>query len=149
MKLRMCLLLVALAWCAPAFSIDEDGLAKLLEDARVEMKMPGLRAAVRMPDGDIVRAAVGLADKEADTPLNDTIGMPGGSTGKTFVAALTMLLVEDGTPITQHAEATLNWLINVRRSFISIILHRATMIPQIGHRRFLVGRFDSAASTTR
>lgn len=43
------------------------------------------------------RAAVGLADKEANIPLNDTIGMPGGSTGKLFAAALTMLLVEDGT----------------------------------------------------
>lgn len=61
------------------------------------MKMPGLRAAVRLEDGRIVRAAVGLADKEANIPLDNTIGMPGGSTGKTFVAALTLLLVEDGT----------------------------------------------------
>lgn len=91
------LLFAALAWCAPTWGIDEQSLATLLEEARVEMKMPGLRAAVRLSDGRTVRAAVGLADKEADLVLNDTIGMPGGSTGKTFVAALTMLLVEDGT----------------------------------------------------
>lgn len=76
--------------------IDEAALAALLEDARAEMKMPGLRAAVRFPDGRVVRAAVGLGDVEANIALDDTIGMPGGSTGKTFVAALTMLLVEDG-----------------------------------------------------
>jgi len=91
------LLLALLAWSPAAFGIDEQSLATLLEEARQEMKMPGLRAAVRLSDGRIVRAAVGLGDKEAEIPLNDTIGMPGGSTGKSFVAALTMLLVEDGT----------------------------------------------------
>ncbi len=86
-----------IAWYPNAFGIDQAALTTLLEDARSEMKMPGVRAAVRLADGRIVRAAVGLADVEANIPLNDTIGMPGGSTGKTFVAALTMLLVEDGT----------------------------------------------------
>lgn len=71
-------------------------LAALLENTRVEMKMPGLRAAVRLSDGRIVRAAAGLADKEAGTLLDNTIGIPGGSTGKTFAAALTMLLTEQG-----------------------------------------------------
>lgn len=71
-------------------------LTAVLEQTRTELKMPGLRAAVRFPDGRIVRAAVGLADREANIPLDHAVGMPGGSTGKTFVAALTMLLVEDG-----------------------------------------------------
>lgn len=71
-------------------------LKETLEQAREEMKMPGLRAAVRLPDGEIVKSAVGLADKEANIPLDNTVAMPGGSTGKTFVASLTMLLVEDG-----------------------------------------------------
>lgn len=79
-----------------AATLDEERLAGLLEGTREEMKMPGLRAAVRLPDGHIVRAATGLADKEAGTPLDSEVAMPGGSTGKTFVAALTMLLVEDG-----------------------------------------------------
>ena len=78
-------------------TIDPAALTDLLEAARAEKKMPGLRAAVRFPDGRIVRDSVGLGDVEAKIPLDDTIGMPGGSTGKTFVAALTMLLVEDGT----------------------------------------------------
>ena len=89
--------IAVLAWCPTAYGIDQAALTAVLEDARTEMKMPGLRAAVRLADGRVVRAAVGLADVEAGIPLNHTVGMPGGSTGKTFVAALAMLLVEDGT----------------------------------------------------
>ena len=85
-----------LACCPPVLALDPATLAALLEDARAEMEMPGLRAAVRFPDGRIVRASVGLADVEEAISLDDTVRMPGGSTGKTFVAALTMLLVEDG-----------------------------------------------------
>ena len=96
-------MLVFAAWCSLAGAQDEtrglskQELAALLEESRAEKRIPGLRAAIRYPDGRIVRAAVGLGDREAGTPLDDTVGMPGGSTGKTFVAALTMLLVEDGT----------------------------------------------------
>lgn len=95
--------LVAAALAAPApalaragSALDRAALTAILEETRAEMKMPGLRAAVRFRDGRIVRAAVGLADREARIPLDDSVRMPGGSTGKTFVAALTMLLVEDG-----------------------------------------------------
>jgi len=91
-----CVALVALACCQPAFGLEEGTLAELLESARDEMRLPGVRAAVRFPDGRIVRAAVGLADKKAGKPLDNEVGMPGGSTGKPFVAALVMLLVEDG-----------------------------------------------------
>ena len=84
-----------IVWCSPAFGLDTAELEELLEDVRIESRMPGLRAAVRFPDGQIVTASVGLADRETENPLDDRVGMPGGSTGKTFVAALTMLLVED------------------------------------------------------
>lgn len=91
-----CVAITALACCHPAFGLDEASLAEFLESERAEMRMPGLRAAVRFPDGSIVRAAVGLADKKAGKPLDNEIGMPGGSTGMPFVAALVMLLVDDG-----------------------------------------------------
>ncbi len=93
-----CAMLFALvAWCLPVFAVDEADLSALLEEARAEAKMPSLRAAVRFADGRLVRAAAGLGDVEAGIPLDNEVGMPGGSTGKTFVAVLTMLLVEDGT----------------------------------------------------
>lgn len=97
LKPGLWLLVTFLSFCPSAYCIDANELKTLLETARIEMKMPGLRAAVRLADGRIVVAAVGLADKEANIPLDNAIGMPGGSTGKTFVAALTLLLVEDGT----------------------------------------------------
>ena len=79
-----------------AFALDQAQLTDTLVKARSEMRMPGVRAAVRYPDGRMVLAATGLADVEEDIPLDNSIGIPGGSTGKTFVAALTMLLIEDG-----------------------------------------------------
>ncbi|NNE04935.1 MAG: beta-lactamase family protein [Xanthomonadales bacterium] len=84
-------------WLVPTAAIAESGeLRELLERERHEQKMPGLRAAVIFPDGSMVLEAVGVADKKKAIPLDNDIGMPGGSTGKTFVAAVTMLLVEDG-----------------------------------------------------
>ena len=91
-----CAALLALTVCQPAFSLEQEALADLLQTARGEMRLPGVRAAVRFPDGRIVRAAAGLADVKANEPLDNDVGMPGGSTGKPFVATLTMLLVEDG-----------------------------------------------------
>ncbi len=80
----------------PAVALERAELAALLDAARVEMDLPGLRAAVRFSDGSVVRASVGLADVENAVALDDSVGMPGGSTGRTFVAALTMLFVEEG-----------------------------------------------------
>lgn len=79
-----------------AASNSENLLAFLLEASRAQMELSGLRAAVKLEDGEVVRAAVGLADREAQIPLDNIAPMPGGSTGKIFVATLTMLLVEEG-----------------------------------------------------
>ena len=91
---------VVLLWAtqvsADSLPFDDNALGVFLEEVRVEMALPGLRAAVVLPDGRMAQASVGLGDVEGKIALDDTIGMPGGSTGKTFVAALAMLLVEDG-----------------------------------------------------
>lgn len=76
--------------------MEKSVLSDYLEEKRIELNMPGVRAAVRYSDGTIVRAAVGLADKEFNIALDDTVGMPGGSTGKTFVAVLAMMLIDEG-----------------------------------------------------
>lgn len=89
--------LLACLWLSsPALALDETGLADILETALEGRDMPGLRAAIVHPDGRIVRAAVGLADVEAGILLDNNIGMPGGSTGKTFVATLTVMLAQEG-----------------------------------------------------
>ena len=91
-----CTALALLACCHPALGLEEDTLATFLQSARDEGDLPGVRAAVRFPDGRVVRAAAGMADTKAGEPMDNDVGMPGGSTGKPFVAALTLLLVEDG-----------------------------------------------------
>ena len=96
-NLKSWLVIAVVVSCGNALALEPQALSELLESARAEKRMPGLRAAIRYPNGRIVRAAVGLGDREAGAPLDDTVGMPGGSTGKAFVAAVTMLLVEDGT----------------------------------------------------
>lgn len=85
-------------WVAvtPAEALDAVALAAQLEQVRSAHAMPGLRAAVRWADGREVRASVGLADVEAGVPLDNTMPMPGGSTGKTFAAALAVRLAEAG-----------------------------------------------------
>ena len=85
---------LSMAAVSTSGTMDED-LAALLESARAEMELPGLRAAVRFGNGEVARATVGLADREAGTPLDNLAPMPGGSTGKTFVAAVAMLLIEE------------------------------------------------------
>ncbi len=86
-----------ITFCQSAFGLDESELSTYLEQILEERNIPGLRAAIRTVDGNIISSAVGLADKEADIRLTNDVGMPGGSTGKTFVAVLTMMLVEEGT----------------------------------------------------
>lgn len=93
--MRFWIFIIGITLCKSAFGLDEVQLAELLTEARIEMEMPGVRAAVRYAGGPMVLATSGLADVEANILLDNAIGMPGGSTGKTFVAALTMLLVED------------------------------------------------------
>ncbi len=106
MKKWLPLILICLS--QSAFALDEAELGAYLEQMREERDMPGLRAAVRTPDGNILRVAVGLGDKENDIPLTNDIGMPGGSTGKTFVAVLTLMLFEEGVlSLDDHA---LKWL---------------------------------------
>ncbi|MBO6576847.1 MAG: beta-lactamase family protein [Rhodothermales bacterium] len=98
MQRRARFVLLAVLLCAPpALAQSSAELERVLSAALDETGVPGLRAAIRLPDGRVVTGAVGVADKQTGQPLDDLIGMPGGSTGKTFVAALTMLLVEDGT----------------------------------------------------
>ncbi len=102
------LVLLLMSVTVSVVALDRPTLVEFLETERAAHNMPGLRAAVRFADGEEVRAAVGFADIEAEIALDDTTPMPGGSTGKTFVAALVCLLVEDGTLSLDDRAAT--WL---------------------------------------
>src|ERR671938_495117 len=67
-----------------------------LDEARARWKFPGATAAFVLPDGRSAAGAAGLSDLEAKTPLRPTDRMPAGSTGKTFVAAVALQLIQEG-----------------------------------------------------
>ncbi|WP_342115227.1 serine hydrolase domain-containing protein [Pseudoduganella sp. OTU4001] len=101
-------LLLSLAFAAPAY-------ADKLDDAILaEMKrshIPGVSIAV-VKDGKIIREqGYGYADLEHKVKVTPNTIFQSGSVGKTFTAALVMLLAEDGKlslddPISKHLAGT-------------------------------------------
>ncbi len=86
---------------------DSTGTANLHQQVTAEVQViiekavrksgaRGLSAAVRLPDGSVITETFGYADAESGLRLTPETLLPGGSTGKTFVAATVMSLVKDG-----------------------------------------------------
>jgi len=73
-----------------------DALATLLDEFHARYAFPGATAAIALPDGEIVAAAVGLADVEASRAMTPDTPMLAASIGKTFVAATVLSLAHDG-----------------------------------------------------
>ncbi|MCY3883728.1 MAG: serine hydrolase [Gammaproteobacteria bacterium] len=106
-KYAACVSILVVALASAMFTISSNAsdtvvmkyekFTKALETTRSEMDLPGLRAAIRLSDGTVIQGAVGWADVATESHLDNVAPMPGGSTGKIFVAALTMLLEEEGT----------------------------------------------------
>lgn len=58
-------------------------------------KVPGISAGIVAPDGTELALVAGLADREKKTPMRPDDRLCGGSSGKTFVAAVALQLVEE------------------------------------------------------
>ena len=58
-------------------------------------KVPGVSVGVVAPDGTELALAAGLADREKKIPMRPDDRLCGGSSGKTFVAAVALQLVEE------------------------------------------------------
>jgi D-alanyl-D-alanine carboxypeptidase len=67
-----------------------------LEQLRTEFGFPGITAAATFRKGRSFTVSVGLADVESARALKPQDRMLAGSTGKTFVAAAALKLVEEG-----------------------------------------------------
>ncbi len=63
---------------------------------RTEQQLIGVSIAVSLPGGETVTAVAGHRDEGATEPLLATDRLMGGSTGKTYVAAITLQLAESG-----------------------------------------------------
>lgn len=85
----------ALAMGAPLGANAPDArLHDLLAGFHESYGFPGATAAIALPDGTVVTAAIGQSDREAGTPMTPETVMLAASIGKTFVA-MTVLALED------------------------------------------------------
>jgi D-alanyl-D-alanine carboxypeptidase len=71
-------------------------LQKRLDDLVADRAFPGVSVGFVLPDGRSAGVAAGFADVEAQVPLKPTHRLLAGSIGKTYVAAVTLQLVEEG-----------------------------------------------------
>lgn len=67
-----------------------------LSALKAEATFPGATVGFILADGRSTGVSVGYADLESKTPLKPTDRLLAGSIGKTFVAAVTLQLVEEG-----------------------------------------------------
>jgi D-alanyl-D-alanine carboxypeptidase len=93
--------IVAVAgFTASVLAQDGPTLATQLEATLVEFRdryaFPGATAAIALPDGTVVTAAVGLADVENARAMTPDTPMLAASIGKTFVAATVLALESEG-----------------------------------------------------
>ena len=77
-------------------SSPEERLRTTLDSLRTADGFPGATAAVVSSDGPFRAIATGLADREDSTKMTPDTRMLSGSTGKSFVAAVVLALVQDG-----------------------------------------------------
>src|SRR5215212_2987436 len=66
-----------------------------LDASRERAKLPGASVAFVLSDGHFASLSSGVADRERNVPLKPSDRMLAGSIGKTFVAAMALLLVRD------------------------------------------------------
>ena len=97
------LALILFTACTPSAVDPDPALTKLAQDLQARLDevrdtsgFPGATLAVVLADGRRVHLATGLSDPEGTTPMKPEDRMFSGSTGKTFVAAVAMQLVDEG-----------------------------------------------------
>jgi D-alanyl-D-alanine carboxypeptidase len=89
------ILAAALLTCA-TLAAQGEALRATLDRLSGPDKLQGISAAVIKPDGTIIAAASGLADREAKIPMRPADRMLAGSVGKMFVSAVILLAIQDG-----------------------------------------------------
>jgi D-alanyl-D-alanine carboxypeptidase len=88
---------------ASSKTVDDEKFARIhqklqarLDEFRVSAKFPGGSVGFVLPDGRSGSVSSGVADVETRRQLKTSDRLLAGSIGKTFVAAVTLLLVEEG-----------------------------------------------------
>lgn len=101
--ISLALLLLCVSTLAQAQSVNDEKLAQILQrmqarldEARAVGKFPGATVGFVLPDGRVASVSTGVADLETKKPLKTSDRLLAGSVGKTFVAAVSLKLVEEG-----------------------------------------------------
>jgi D-alanyl-D-alanine carboxypeptidase len=103
--IRTALLLFMLCLALPAHSgeLNDAAFAELaknlqvrLDSLREEQGFPGATAAVAFEDGRLIKLASGMANLEKGIAMTPDHRMPGGSSGKTYAAAVAVILEHEG-----------------------------------------------------
>ncbi|WP_371039322.1 serine hydrolase domain-containing protein [Rhodosalinus sp. FB01] len=87
---------LALACLTAPLTAQEERLSSALDDAHTRYGFPGATAAIALPDGSVVTAATGLADREAGRAMTPETPMLAASIGKSFVAVTVLALESEG-----------------------------------------------------
>src|SRR5262245_43318235 len=99
-NLRGLVSLAAVVLVSPAYAQTTDSLRDRLEARFTELQAnsgaPGATAAIVLADGRTLTLAAGFADSARRIVMTSQHRMHGGSTGKTFVAAVIMQLLSEG-----------------------------------------------------
>jgi D-alanyl-D-alanine carboxypeptidase len=101
--LLVLLFVYAAALPAQAQSVEDEKLARILQkvqsrldELRASLKFPGATVGFALLSGRSAAVSTGVADLETKTQLKPSDRLLAGSIGKTFVAAVTLLLVQEG-----------------------------------------------------
>ena len=97
--LFLCLAVASLTGCTDEATFSPEFAQELqsqLDRDRAAYRLPGLSAAVVLPDGSLWSGSSGKADTASGRAVNTRTVFAIGSITKTFVSALTLKLAEDG-----------------------------------------------------
>src|SRR5688572_3111451 len=89
-------ILLLLAGTAFGQEAPPAGLQARLDALFAEAALPGVSAAVALPDGTVIPLVAGFADREAKRAMAPGDLLMQGSVGKTYVAAVALQLVGEG-----------------------------------------------------
>jgi D-alanyl-D-alanine carboxypeptidase len=101
--LSLCVFLSQTSLAFQIQKIDDEKFAQIVQKVQAKLneshasaKFPGATVGFVLPDGRTASVSSGVSDLETKTPLKPTDKMLAGSIGKTFVAATTLQLVQEG-----------------------------------------------------
>jgi D-alanyl-D-alanine carboxypeptidase len=141
MQRRLLLALpLAMASLAVPSAAQEDGLTSVLVGFQARYGFPGATAAIALPDGTVLTAAVGFADVEAARAMTPETPMLAASVGKSFVGAAVLALESEGRlsrsdPLSAHLgdQPWFDALPNADTMTLNRLLHHTAGLPDHVH----------------